>query len=265
LSSKRSVVLAGLALAVTSLAAAAPAAASAATLRPAHEVTARPGVSPGGPMIPAGARGDRVLSQNWSGYAATGHNFKTVSASWVQPRVSCKSGGGAQLAGFWVGIDGWGDQTVEQTGDADVCSGASASYYAWSEMYPNAPHNYSSPLKPGDHISASVTYTGGGKFTLKISDATRHWSHTAHGSLGSAKRASAEVIIETPCCTSGGNLYPLAHFAKVTFTKATVDGSGIGTHHPIRITMADLSGRHLDAISALTGNNKFSATWKRKS
>jgi Peptidase A4 family len=261
MSTGRSVVLAGLALAVTSLAAAAPAAASAATPRPAHEVTARPLAGPGGTMIPGGARSHGVLSRNWSGYAVKGGTYTTVSASWVQPRVSCSSG--TQLAGFWVGLDGYGNHTVEQTGDADVCHGSKARYYAWYELFPSAPHNYSNPLKPGDHISASVTYQGGGSYTLRISDATQKWTHTAHGSLHGAARASAEVIIEAPCCTSGGNPLPLAHFAKVTFTKATVDGSAIGTLHPTKITMADSAGRHLDAVSALTGNDSFSATWKR--
>jgi Peptidase A4 family len=263
MSSRRSVVLAGLALAVTSLAAAAPAAASAATPRPAHELAARPPVSPGGPMIPGGARSHGVLSRNWSGYAVSGSTYTTVSASWVQPRVTCTSG--TQLAGFWVGLDGFRNQTVEQTGDADVCKGARATYHAWYELFPKAPHNYSNPVKPGDHISASVTYKGGGRYTLKISDATQRWSHMAHVSAHGAARASAEVIIEAPCCTSQGNPLPLAHFAKVTFTKATVDGSAIGTLHPTKITMADSARRHLDAISALTGDNSFSATWKRKS
>jgi hypothetical protein len=263
MSSKRSVVLAGLALAVTSLAAAAPAAASAATPRPAHEVTVRPLAAPGGPMIPGAARSGGTTSPNWSGYAVSGSTYATVSASWVQPRVTCSSG--RQLAGFWVGLDGFNNRTVEQTGDADVCHGAKATYYAWYEMYPGGAHNYSNPLKPGDHMSASVTYDGGGSYTLKISDATQAWSHTAHASLDSATRASAEVIIEAPCCTSAGGVLPLAHFAKVTFTKATVDGSAIGALHPTKIIMADSAGRHLDAVSALTGNNSFSATWKRKS
>jgi hypothetical protein len=263
MSSKRSVVLAGLALAVTSLAAAAPAAASAATPRPAHEVTVRSSVRLGGPMIPGGTRSDQATSSNWSGYAAVGSKYKSVSASWVQPGVTCTSG--TQLAGFWVGLDGASDKTVEQTGDADQCSGGAASYFAWYEMYPGGSHNYSSPVKPGDHMSASVTYTGGGNFTLKISDATQGWTHTVHKSLSSAKRSSAEIIIETPCCTSSGHFYPLAHFAKVTLTNATVDGSAIGDLSPTKITMVDQAGKHLDSISALSGNNSFSATWKRAS
>ncbi len=261
MSSKRSVVLAGLALAVTSLAAAAPAAASAATPRSAHEVT-RPLVSPGGPMVPGGAR-TRATSLNWSGYASVGGTYKSVSAKWVQPRVTCSSG--TQLAGFWVGLDGANDSTVEQTGDADVCTGSHPSYYAWYEMFPHAPHNYGSPVKPGDHMSASVNYTGGGHFTLKISDATEHWSHTAHGTLTTAARSSAEVIIEAPCCNSSGNPLPLAHFANVHFTSATVDGAAIGHSSPVKITMIDQANRHLDSISALSGGNSFSGHWLRKS
>jgi hypothetical protein len=262
MSSKRSVVLAGLALTVISLAAAAPAAASAAALGPAHEATARPPVSPGGPMIPGRAGRARITSPNWSGYAASGRTFSSVAATWVQPGASCSSG--TQAAGFWVGFDGFTNHNVEQAGDAEVCSGGKATYYAWVEMYPAAVHRFPNPLKPGDHMRALVSYNGGSSYTLKIRDITQKWTRVAHRSSTTATRASAEVIVETPGKSTGG-LYPLANFGRVTFAKAGADSSGIGTLHPTKIVMIDSAGNRMDAISNVVGNSTFSATWKRSS
>src|SRR5438105_2174985 len=65
-------------------------------------------------------------SGNWSGYAATGGGFTSVSASWVQPAVSCTSK--TTYSSFWVGIDGDGSNSVEQTGSEADCSGGRAVY-----------------------------------------------------------------------------------------------------------------------------------------
>lgn len=134
-------------------------------------------------------------STNWSGYAATGGRYTSVSSSWTQPAASCS---GTAYSSFWVGLDGDTSNTVEQTGTDADCSGSTPQYYAWYEMYPKYPVNYSNPVRPGDHMSASVTTNGSGSFTLTISDSTQGWSRTTTARLKSAKLASAEVIAEAP-------------------------------------------------------------------
>ena len=60
-------------------------------------------------------------SGNWAGYSATGATFTSVSASWVQPSVSCTSS--TAYSSFWIGLDGDGSNSVEQTGSEADCSG----------------------------------------------------------------------------------------------------------------------------------------------
>ena len=57
-----------------------------------------------------------VASENWAGYAATGAagSLTSVSSSWAEPAVTC--GGTDTFSSFWVGLDGDGTPTVEQTG-----------------------------------------------------------------------------------------------------------------------------------------------------
>src|SRR3954470_7555268 len=163
-------------------------------------------------------------SSNWSGYAVTGSRFTSVSSSWTEPTVRCS---GTAYSSFWVGLDGDTSNTVEQTGTDADCSGSTPVYYAWYEMYPKFPTNLSTPVSPGDAMSASVTTDGRGGFTLTISDTTQHWSVTKSARLKSAALASAEVIAEAPSSRSG--VLPLANFGTVNFSGATANGVSFGS------------------------------------
>ena len=207
----------------------------------------------------AGARNTTTTSTNWSGYAATGGTYTGVSSSWTEPTGTCSSGD--QYSSFWVGLDGYGSASVEQTGSEVDCDGRTLEYYSWYEMYPANPVNFSNTVKPGDRFTGSVTYTGGSSFTLKLSDTTEGWSHTVTKILSGAARSSAEVIAEAPCCTDSGGILPLADFTKVSFTDATVDGSPIGDFNPVGIDMVSANDVQEDSISSLTSGENFSATW----
>ena len=77
-------------------------------------------------------------STNWSGYAVTGASKSVtfVGGTWTVPAVqSCTSTN--TYSSFWVGIDGFNSNSVEQLGTDSDCSSGSATYYAWREMYPN--------------------------------------------------------------------------------------------------------------------------------
>jgi hypothetical protein len=196
-------------------------------------------------------------STNWSGYAVTGGRFTTVSASWTEPSVSCS---GTAYSSFWVGLDGDTSGTVEQTGTDADCSGSTPQYYAWYEMYPKFPSNFSNPVKPGDKMSASVTTNGSGSFALTISDSTQGWTKSVNARLKSAKLASAEVIAEAP--SSSGGVLPLANFGTVGFTGATVNGSVLtsSTKGIDEITMQ--SGSTVKAQPGTLSNGSFSVAWK---
>jgi hypothetical protein len=196
-------------------------------------------------------------STNWSGYAVTGSRYTQVSSSWTVPSVSCS---GTAYSSFWVGLDGDTSGTVEQTGTDSDCSGSSPQYYAWYEMYPKFPSNYSNPVRAGDSMSASVTTNGSGSFTLTISDSTQNWTRTTTARLKSAKLASAEVIAEAP--SSSGGVLPLANFGTVKFSGATVNGALLTSTTPglDPITMA--TGSTVKAQPSGMSSGSFSVTWK---
>ena len=69
-------------------------------------------------------------------------------------------------------------------------------YYGWYEMYPAFPVNYTNTVKPGDHFSASVTFTGTETYTLVLTDSTQGWTQTITQNESGLARSSAEVITE---------------------------------------------------------------------
>src|SRR5436309_8714435 len=107
-------------------------------------------------------------SSNWAGVAATGGGFTNATSSWTQPTASCT--GATTYSSFWVGLDGDGSNTVEQTGTDADCSGGTPSYYAWYEMYPKYPVNLGLSVRPGDVLTATVTYVGSNRFSISITD-----------------------------------------------------------------------------------------------
>jgi hypothetical protein len=167
---------------------------------------------------------------NWSGYADSGGVFTDVSGSWVEPAVSCarsKLG----FAAFWVGIDGFTSQTVEQTGTEAVCEGKQTAYDAFYELYPAAAvvlDTSTYPVVPGDTLTAEVSAGSGSVFTISLSS-SRGWVFTTTGNAPSAAQSSAEWIAEAPslCVLTECFVLPLAKFGTVDFTGASATSGGL--------------------------------------
>jgi hypothetical protein len=189
---------------------------------------------------------------NWSGYAAQGSGFSSVTSSWVEPSVTCNSTD--DLFAPWVGIDGYGSATVEQTGVATDCSSGRPVYQGWYEMYPASPVYYSNPAAAGDHITATVTRSGV-SYTLTLTDSTQGWSKTTTQSL-TATNASVEVIMESPTAA-----YP--NFGSVNFTGSRVDGGTLGATGPVALDASN-SGGFEDHTGALSGGTDFSISYLRE-
>jgi len=216
-----------------------------------------------------------VQTENWSGYAVTGSGFTDAKGSWHVPEVNCNVTPNSQSA-FWVGIDGWSDGTVEQTGTASNCDGTTAQYFAWYEFYPAAPVVLSNfPVEPGDVIGAEVKYLGGGKFQTRIHNHRTGQLYVKTQKLSSADRTSAEWIAEAPCCTSGGGYLPLADFHVASYgldytsdhgTNTAIDSSTSGPisafgNNIEEITMVSSGGVTEAVPTSLTSDGTSFRVW----
>jgi hypothetical protein len=178
----------------------------------------------------------------------------------VQPALTCTSK--TTYSSFWVGLDGYSNSALEQTGTEADCIGGKAEYGAWWEVLPASESPYSVTVKAGDSLSASVVYNGNGTFTMTLTDSTQNWSKstTADGSSG-FQDSSAEVIAEAT--DVNGSIAKLSDFGTVTFTNAEADGSSLGGYSPTEIIMA--GNTDIKAQPGSISGGTFSDTWENYS
>jgi hypothetical protein len=176
-----------------------------------------------------GTKFNTVSSNNWSGFATYGDHFRFVSATYTVPSINCAISPDGSFDSQWVGLDGYTSNTVEQVGTFAECSGGTASYFAFYEMFPAASVAFSG-VSPGDSISVSVFFTGS-QWELALVDNTNNsagFSTTQSCPAGSTcKNANAELISEVP--NGGPPTASLADYGIVGFTHVAI--TDIASHH----------------------------------
>jgi len=186
------------------------------------------------------------LSQ-WSGYmvASDVQNrspvVSSIGASWTVPEV--KPSENDTFSGVWVGIGGYGEETLIQTGTEQEYIDGRFTYYAWYELLPDylvrIPNLH---VQPGDTITASISLVNenASTWSIEISDVTRG-EHFKRVVVYNSSMLSAEWVVERP--KVNGVVSTLADFGNVTFTecKATVDGvtAAIGNFSYAQLVMHD--------------------------
>ncbi len=156
------------------------------------------------PASTAPASGPRYGTHGWAGHAWQ-TSSRQVTASLRLPSVSsAKNAGAAFWAGFGTGPG------IEQTGFTANMVGGHLHWTAWYELYPSPPAGFGKAAYTGDYVSMTVTYRGGGWFTLAVRDVTRHWTATVTRHASVTTIGTAEAIVEAygP---------PLARFGPATF------------------------------------------------
>jgi Peptidase A4 family len=222
---------------------------------------------PGGVNLKARATSTTAVgSFNWSGYADHGAagTFSSVSATWRQPGTVCSPE--QELTAFWVGLDGFDNQTVEQDGTLSYCFEGAAYYYTWWELFPGGSVTVGSTVQPGDLITASV-HRSGTNYTLSLTDV----NHPANSfstvqSCTTCENDSAEWIAERPAFSIG--ITPLTFFRSWNVVGATQTSNGsrgsIGSGpNTTQLTMVDATETYpLDSVSGLFGHGSgFFARW----
>jgi hypothetical protein len=231
---------------------------SAGSLQP-ESASAAPSAVPSAATATAGAGTvTAATSENWAGYAAMGTAgaFTSVSASWAEPTATCSAS--ETFSSFWVGLDGAGTNSVEQTGTEADCANGAATYEGWFEMFPNPPVFYDNPVNPGDALSASVVANGGGSFTLTLTDSTAGWTQATQQTSDTAQLGSAEIIAEAP---SDGQVLPLTDFGAVNFTDALINNEAISNLNTTALTMDSAANVAEATPSALTDGDDFTVTF----
>jgi hypothetical protein len=171
-----------------------------------------------------------LTSSNWSGYGGTapaGVKFTLASATWTVPSVKKVTG----YSSSWVGIDGFSNNDLIQTGtESDFVNGKHI-YRAWWEILPTSETIIPSlTISPGDTMAASVQNTSGNKWVITIADETTGRTFSINQTY-TGPGASAEWIEEAPSNAKG--VLPLAHYKTTQFYNLFVGANFSGPVEPV--------------------------------
>lgn len=160
-------------------------------------------------------------SSNWSGYAITGKKgaFRRISAEWTVPYV--KPTAKPTYSSAWIGIDGFKNSSLIQTGTGHESMNGTVHYYAWWEILPEAETVIPLPVSPGDLIRASIVKLRPGKWCIRLCNLSKRWTFRTIQRYN-GPQSSAEWIMEAP--QVGGTVADLARTSSVRFRCCRVNG-----------------------------------------
>ncbi|HEX9334909.1 MAG TPA: G1 family glutamic endopeptidase [Pseudonocardiaceae bacterium] len=196
-------------------------------------------------------------STNWSGYAETG-TFTSAVGHWTVPTVSRTTTTPNRFSSQWVGIDGFNNSNLIQTGtEADFTNG-SAHYLAWWEILPAAETVIPGiTVHPGDSFTASVAKVSGTTWHISITNNSTGQSFSSNKTYRGAG-TSAEWIEEAT--SVNGQIGPPAKFSTFSFTNLTSNGANpnLNTNEEILLVQ---NGTTFSTPSSPSGGNSFSVRY----
>ncbi|GIO89432.1 hypothetical protein J31TS3_06590 [Paenibacillus lactis] len=162
------------------------------------------------------------ISNNWSGYSIKGAKgaFRRISGEWNVPFL--RPSGGSSYSSAWIGIDGFGNQSLIQTGTGHDLINGKPYYYAWWEILPAAATLIPLPVRPGDRMSAVIAKKRGSTWIICLRNVTKGWTFRISRRYR-GPQTSAEWIVEAPLV--GGILSRMARLSDVAFSQCRVNGS----------------------------------------
>lgn len=163
----------------------------------------------------------RTASSNWSGYAISGQKgvFHRISGEWTVPYVRPSSE--PAFSSIWIGIDGYQNDSLIQTGTGHDYMDGSPYYYAWWEILPAVATIIPLTVRPGDRMSAVIVKRTCSKWLIHLKNLSRNWCfQTVQRYNG--PRSSAEWIVEAP--EVEGATTRLTRLTPVHFSRCRVNG-----------------------------------------
>ncbi|WP_157213472.1 G1 family glutamic endopeptidase [Paenibacillus senegalensis] len=161
-------------------------------------------------------------SDNWSGYVITSwkkNAVRSISGHWVVPRI--RRSRTNTYSSAWLGIDGYRNSSLIQTGTGQDFVNGKPVYYPWWEILPAPETKINYPVSPKDHMYARISRISGSKWRIVLINKTKGWTFKKTVPY-TGPATSAEWIIEAP--SLNGQTTQLANYGKTAFRKSRVNG-----------------------------------------
>ncbi len=207
---------------------------------------------------------------HWSGYIINlnlqnkSEGVSSITASWIVPEVT--SSIKDTYSSCWVGIGGYGEDTLIQAGTEQHSENGEVEYFAWYELLPRTITRISLlDIQPGDEVTTTITLVDDetDSWLIKVVDETE--GHVFQKTVTyNSTRKSAEWIVERPLVN--GEVSTLANFNQATLTNCEVTINGVtGNINDFTFTpavMVDSYDTKLVAISPLNEDgSSFTVTY----
>jgi hypothetical protein len=168
----------------------------------------------------------------WSGYIINldlqnkSEGVSSISGTWTVPEIAYSESN--TYSSVWVGVGGYGEQTLLQAGTEQHCENGKISYFAWYELLPATITTVKTlEISPGDKVTTSITLVNEkqGSWQITIIDETDGRNFQITVDYPQSTRKTAEWIVERP--TVNGKISTLADFNKATLTDCTTTINGV--------------------------------------
>jgi hypothetical protein len=160
-------------------------------------------------------------SSNWSGYAASGGTYTSVTATWTVPNVAATATGADAT---WVGIGGLSSRDLIQAGtQAFVDNSGTVAYSAWIEMLPQSSREVPLTVTAGDSVTVTVAQQAGNDWLISMKNNTTGGTYNVTVQYASSN-SSAEWVQEVP--SIGRGIVSLDQFGTVAFSGASAVRDG---------------------------------------
>jgi hypothetical protein len=166
-----------------------------------------------------------VHGSTWVGYVTRVRGIDAVRGRWIEPTYSCRSRASTSAA-IWLGLDGFGNATVEQIGTEADCRDGVARHSAWMQRYPDEATDLAMRVSPGDELRARVALIPGG-VSVRLRDVTTG-DVMATTLAADAPAVSAEWVVEAPSsCRDGScSVRALTPLGRASFSRCAVRVAG---------------------------------------
>jgi hypothetical protein len=212
-----------------------------------------------------------ISVSHWSGYMITlnlenrSDGVSSISASWIVPSVNYSQQD--TYSSVWIGVGGYGEQTLIQAGTEQQCVNGEFEYFGWYELLPDhSIKTQSLNVQPGDQVSVTIRLLNQDQNTWQIiiNDETNGSHFEKSDIVYKSSQKSAEWILERP--TVNDKVSTLSDFGNVTMTNCSTNINDVTgsikdfTYQPI--IMVDSVGYKLTATSSLSSDgSSFSVAY----
>jgi hypothetical protein len=207
---------------------------------------------------------------HWSGYLVNmqiqnkSQGVSSISASWTVPQVEFSQND--TFSSIWIGVGGYGEQTLIQTGTEQHCLNGRIEYFAWYELLPDKIVSIPNlNVQPGDLMTSTIRLVNEGENTwsITLNDLTngRYFEKTV---VYNSSQLSAEWIVERPLVQNV--MSTLANFGNVTINScsATIGNTtgAIDNFAYTPVIMVNSQNADLTKTSSLSGDGlSFNVTY----